>query len=69
MSLDIYHLHINEQNWHTWNRKISLQFPKVKLEIPINDFVFMGSKFYNLLLIDIRKCTVDYENKVSSFFH
>ena len=28
----------------------------------------MGSKFYDLLLIDTRKCNVDYENKVNSFF-
>ena len=44
-----------------------LHFLKVKLEIPINNFCFMSSKFYNLLLIDIIKCTVDYENKVNSF--
>ena len=60
---------INEHNLGTRKRNILLQIPKVKLEIAKNGFFFMGAKLYNLLPIDIRESTYDFENKVNSFFH
>ena len=59
---------INEHNLGTRNRNILLQILKVKLEIAKNGFFFMGAKLFDLLPIDIRESTYDFEYKMNSFF-
>lgn len=59
---------IRQHTANTRNNNISINLPKVKLELAKGSFYFMGAKFYNLLPKNVRESGPAFKEQVKMFF-